>query len=586
MKQCVNPESRQIPGAAGRIFDIRRHGVPSARPVRWMRPQHPAESRGLVLRCLVLLLAAGCALELPPSVLAATTAPEPLARIGSGSLSGAPSPYDHRINTFTGIPFAAPPVGRLRWRPPEPVKPWSGTRQAREPGPPCWQPLVPEASIYSRGHIEPTEDCLYLNLWAPAGAENLPVLVWFHGGGNETGHASSLIFDGTRLAGKGAIVVTANYRLGAFGFFAHPALTAESPEHSSGNYGLLDQLAVLRWVRDNIAAFGGDRDRVVIFGQSAGSIDVCLLMTSKLARGLMSGVIGFSAGCLQVDTPLAQAEAEGVRLSAGFADASLPALRAHPAADFARRAEITGISAPGPIVDGWVIPEPPRQRFRARRHNRVPLIVGDMADEFRGLAENQPPLSGSEYEAAVREGFPTIADDLLAAYAELAERSPTEAFHKISTHSFFTWQSRTWARLVSDQGDPAWVYHFTHPTLVFNLYIPERVDVPPPGAPRGLGAYHSGDLAYHFDNLSLVGLGWEDWDFKLADLLSSYWVNFAASGDPNGAGVPHWPAYQRDRDRVQEFGTNRVWPTTHPQQARLDLFDRAYPAQSDNAGNR
>jgi para-nitrobenzyl esterase len=495
-----------------------------------------------------------------------------------GDVVGQASPYGGTIRAFHGIPFAAPPVGRLRWRAPETHPPWSEPRPANTPGSPCWQPLVPETSIYSRGPIEPSEDCLNLNVWAPPAAdEPRPVMVWFHGGSNTTGHGSSLIFDGTRLAEKGVVVVTANYRMGVFGFLAHPALSAESAHESSGNYALLDQLAVLKWVRDNAAAFGGDPSRVVIFGQSAGALDVCLLMASPLTRGLISGAIAHSAGCMRVTTTLAEAQAQGERILREFGTSGPEDLRRLPAAEIAEKAANAGVPLSSPIVDGWIIPDLPRRIFGEGRQNRIPLIVGDMADEFRGLGEGMPEMTADELEARVREMYPGIAGDLLDLYAPIAERSPREALWKISTHGFFTWQSRTWADLVTRSGDDAWVYHFTQPTAVFSLYIPERPEFPDPNGPRGMGAYHSGDLAYHFNNIGIVGLGWEDWDFRLADLITDYWVNFARTGNPNGPGVPDWPVYRRAADRIQEFGPSRVWTIKNPNRAALDLFDQALP---------
>ena len=498
--------------------------------------------------------------------------------IGTGQLAGVKSPYVKGIAAFYGIPYAAPPVGSLRWQAPQPVAAWSGARAASEPGAPCSQPLVPETSIYSRGPISPSEDCLYLNVWT-ARKHEAPraVMVWFHGGGNTTGHGSSLIFDGSRLAEKGVVVVTANYRMGPFGFLAHPALSAESPHGSSGNYALLDQIAVLKWVQTNITRFGGDPSRVVIFGQSAGSLDVCLLMASPLARGLMSGVIGHSGGCMRVQTTLAEAEAAGEKVAAQFDATDLSSLRAIAASDFAAGAARAAVPRSEPIVDGWVVPDEPRRIFLAGKQNPVPLIVGDLADEFRGLGEAMTEMNQQQYEAAVRKNFPDIAEDLLLSYATVAAISPLEAYRKISTHSTFTWQSRTWADLVARSGGAAYLYQFTHPIAVFSLYIPERPEFPDPDGPRGLGAYHSGDLAYHFNNVGIVGLGWEDWDYRLADLISSYWVNFANTGSPNGASLPTWHRYAREADRVQEFGTAKIWSVHHPQHDLLNVIEKAYP---------
>ena len=539
----------------------------------------------MVVRALVTAVL--LVLAVPTTAVAAAT--EVL--IDSGRLAGDMSPHDGEIAVFKGIPFAAPPVGELRWRPPQNVESWSGVRSAKVPGSPCWQPLVPETSLYSRGPMSVSEDCLYLNVWSGAapGAAEQPVMVWFHGGSNTTGHGSSLIFDGTHLAQKGAVVVTVNYRMGPFGFYAHPELTAESAHHSSGNYALLDQIAALRWVQRNISSFGGDPQRVVIFGQSAGAVDVCLLMASPLARDLVHGVIAHSGGCLRIEQLLettatgSGAHAAGLAIARELsadpqAPASIAELRALAPAEFVEGASRVGVPLARPIVDGWVIPRPPRELFTTGNYNHVPIILGAMADEFRGLAADAPELSQADYRKQVTDTFPEHADAIVAAYRSLSETSTREALSKLSTHSFFAWESRSLASLVSSSGGSAFVYHFSQPTAVFSLYIPERPEFPDPNGPRGLGAYHSGDLAYHFNNVGLVGLNWTPWDYELADTISSYWVNFARTGNPNGGGLPRWPAYSRVDDVVQEFGNEMdgVNSIDHPQHEQLNLFDTAY----------
>jgi para-nitrobenzyl esterase len=507
-------------------------------------------------------------------------APPTTLEISTGRLQGALSPHANTIAVFKGIPYAEPPVGRLRWRPPVKASSWHNIRQAIAPGAPCMQPIVPETSIYSRGPMDVSEDCLYLNVWTPGSSDDeaLPVLVWFHGGSNTTGHGSSLIFDGANLARKGAVVVTVNYRLGALGFMAHPALSAESAHGTSGNYALLDQLEALRWVQKNIAQFGGDPRRVVIFGQSAGALDVCLLMASPLAKGLISGVIAHSGGCLRTETTLEEAEAAGIEAASvmGIDPAATTAtaeLRSIPAQQLLEQQSQFAIRAP--IVDGYVIPEAPQRLFEQGRYNRVPVIAGAMADEFRGLAPELPEMTEKEYADRVATTFGPHAEAIRDAYQPIAAQSTREAFHKISTHSFFTWQSRAWAELMETAGSDAWLYQFSHPTAVFSLYIPERPEFPDPNGPRGLGAYHSGDLAYHFNNIGLVGMNWTPWDAALADMLSSYWVNFAATGNPNGSGLPPWPGYTRASSKVQVFA-DEVSTQVHPLNDKLDLFDEVF----------
>lgn len=510
-------------------------------------------------------------------------------QVAQGILAGSNSPHGEEIAVFRGIAYAKPPLGDLRWRPPLPPLSWQGRREADKSGAPCWQPTTAaETSLYSRGLLAVSEDCLYLNVWsgAQSDTEKRPVMVWFHGGGNTSGHGSALIFDGTNLAKKGAVVVTINYRLGAMGFFAHPALTAESEHTSSGNYALLDQIASLQWVRENIHTFGGDPERVMIFGQSAGAFDVCLLMASPLAQGLLHTAIAQSGGCMNITTPLtttdesADAHSGGMKIAAalditGSGPRAARALRALTPEEFVTAAAATGVALSAPIVDGWIIPQSPRALFAAGKHNRVPLIAGVMADEFRGLGANIPEMTQDVYEAEVRRRFPEMADAVLDEYRTISDSSTQEALRKISTHSFFAWQSRKMATLLDELGDAAYVYHFSHPTSVFRLYLPARPDFPNPGGTRGLGAFHSGDLAYVFNNVGLVGVEWQDWDYALSDLIASYFVNFAASGDPNGPGLPPWDAYQRSKDNVQDFGST-VRNVRNPLHQQLNLFDEVY----------
>ena len=488
------------------------------------------------------------------------------------------------VLVFRGIPYAAPPVGDLRWRPPQPPSAWEGVRAAHESGAPCWQPITPDTSIYSRGEIDRSEDCLYLDLWTVGGAVAAgprPVMVWFHGGSHETGHGSSLTFDGAALARKGAVLVSINYRLGSFGFLAHAGLSAESEHGSSGNYGLLDKIAALEWVQANAAAFGGDPERVLIFGQSAGSMSVCSLVASPLAAGLFHRAIGQSAGCFTPLPTLGQAEERGELLAAelgvgeGSVEDEVAELRTAPAADVLAAAERSGWSAGSKtVVDGWYLPDQPSAIYARGEHNRVPMIVGFMGDESSALFAPGPPLEREELEQQLKENYGEAAEDLLAAYAAEAEQAPGAVPTLITSDTIFGWGSRTWVRHASAAGGDAYLYFFGHAPPVFRLYLPDRPDLGGEGGARRLGAYHSGDLAYVFGNTDLVGIHWEDWDHEIADLLSSYWTNFAKTGDPNGEGLPEWPRYETDgdlalvvRDEVRvEAG---LW------KQKLDALDRA-----------
>ena len=491
------------------------------------------------------------------------------------------------VLVFRGIPYAAPPVGDLRWRPPQPPSAWEGVRGAHQSGAPCWQRISPDTSIYSRGEIERSEDCLYLDLWTAADAATegpRPVMVWFHGGSHEVGHGSSLMFDGAALTRKGVVLVSINYRLGSFGFLAHAGLSAESEHGSSGNYGLLDKIAALEWVQANAEAFGGDPDRVLIFGQSAGSMSVCSLVASPLAAGLFHRAVGQSAGCFTPLETLEQAEERGELLAAELGvgedsgEDAVAELRAASAEDVLAAAGSSGWSAGSKtIVDGWYLPDQPAAIYARGEHNRVPMMVGFMGDESSALFAPGPPLERAELEQQLEENYGEAAEGLLAAYAAEAEQAPGAVPTLITSDTIFGWGSRTWVRHASAAGGDAYLYFISHAPPVFRLYLPDRPDLGGEGGPRRFGAYHSGDLAYVFGNTDLVGINWEDWDHEIADLLSSYWTNFAKTGDPNGEGLPAWPRYEADSDLALVVGDEVVVQAGLRKQ-KLDALDSALGA--------
>ena len=496
----------------------------------------------------------------------------------SGVFAGSDSEYQESVTVFKGIAYAAPPIRDLRWKPPAPPIPFAGVRQADRIGPACWQVQNSDSTLYARGNLERSEDCLYLNVFTGAtdSEDSLPVMVWFHGGGNTAGHGGPLIFDGANLAARGAVIVTANYRLGALGFLAHPGLTAESKQNSSGNYGLLDQLAVLEWVRSNIAGFGGDPGRVTIFGQSAGGTDVCLLMSSPLTEGLIHGVIGQSPGCIKLDTELEQGHAMGeafasrlgVEEDGSEAIAKLRSLNAE-----------TVIGTPGvggsTIIDGWVIPERPYDLLANGQQNRIPIMVGGLAQEYHGLAHTAPEIDEQELNQFLTANFGNAADEVKANYISSIASSPLDARKNISTDNGFLLASRMWARLVTERGDNAYVYYFSRPAPVFRLYMHERPDLYNDGGQRRFGAYHSGELAYVFDNLELVGIGWDNEDRELSETVADYWVSFARNGNPNADGLPNWPAYDPAADFVQILDTG-VYSAVHPRNDQLDDLERLF----------
>ena len=542
------------------------------------------------MRTMRKVVVLGLAAVFVAAAVGAAAQPEsgPVVQTPSGELAGEWADAEAGVSVFRGVAFAQPPVGDLRWRPPVAVDAWNGTRAATEFGPACWQARNADNSPYARGELPRSEDCLTLNLWTAARVgERRPVMVWFHGGGHSSGTGSATIFDGTAMAKKGAVMVTANYRLGPLGFLAHPALTAESADQASGNYGILDHVATLEWVRDNIAAFGGDPGNVTIFGQSAGSWSVCVLQASPLAAGLFHKAIGHSGGCFGAprahlaktggaatavsghDAGLAIAAELGVEGEGADAAAALRA--AEP------EAVLTAGRGTGVVVDGWVLPDLPGAIFAAGDQNDVPVIVGSMSDEgitlFAGMAD--PPRDA--FVAGLTEQYGDRTDALLDAYAREVAASTRTAGQAIQADRSFTWQMRAWARANASAND-VYLYFFSHAPPVFRLYLPDRPALDFPGGRRGGGAYHSGDLAYAFDNVGLVGVGWNARDHELSDQMSQYWVNFAKTGDPNGEGLPLWPKYDREGEPAIEFATFGTAAASKIRETKLDLFDASYRA--------
>ena len=500
----------------------------------------------------------------------------PVVETSLGTLEGERVAGDQGVLVFRGVPYAEPPVGDSRWRAPAARASWEGTRSAATFGPACWQGLTPASSVYTRGDLDRSEDCLYLNVWTAAEqvTEARPVMVWFHGGGHTGGWGSAQVFDGTSLADKGVVLVTINYRLGPFGFLAHPALAAESPHGSSGNYGLLDKVAALEWVRDNIAVFGGDPGNVTIFGQSAGSWSVCYLMASPLAAGLFHKAIGHSGGCFRggrPDLPAAQEAGLAAAAELGVEGDGAEALTALRALD-AEAVLDSGLGS-GAIVDGWFMPQPARAIFEAGEHNDVPVIVGALANEGTTLYAGMPERTEAELVSMLREQYGDHAETLLAAYEPEVGKSTKWGAQAIQADRSFVWEMRTWARAVETAGTDAYLYFFSQAPPVFRIYVPERAAIDMPDGPDGYGAYHSGDLAYAFGNTGLVGIDWTEWDHEISRAMTQYWVNFARTGDPNGDGLATWPRYEAAADEWLEFGSD-IKTTREVRKEKLDLFDR------------
>ena len=465
-----------------------------------------------------------------------------------GALRGAWTDEARQIRAFRGIPYALPPTGERRWAPPEQVSPWQNTRPAERFRAACPQHEARDAFVWSRGDFEADEDCLYLNVWSPAGGDQpKPVMVWFHGGAHTTGYAHADIFEGTELAAHDVVLVTVNYRLGALGFLAHPALGA-----NSGNYGLMDKVAALEWVQRNIAAFGGDAGNVTIFGQSAGSQSVCALMTAPSARGLFSKAIGQSAACV---LPSGEGDPAGLERGAALASAALgsrpvtaEALRALPvrrvleaelASNWAARSRIT--------VDGAFLREHPSVTFAEGRQAPVPLLVGSLANEGEQLIPLMEGLTLEQLTARLNRMFGAQGQQVLHAYADQLERSPAHLLREVLADQFFALAMQTWAHLQTRIGQPSYLYFMSHVPPAFKLYDPADPHLNLPGGPRSGGAYHSGDLAFVFGNTRTIGTDMNAADHALSASMTKYWTQFARTGNPNSEGAPAWTPYDAER---------------------------------------
>jgi para-nitrobenzyl esterase len=500
-------------------------------------------------------------------------------KIDSGMITGLTVGANNDVRAYKGIPFAAPPVGPLRWRAPQPVKAWAGERACTEFGASCPQPNLLER-IYGQKLGPTSEDCLYLNVWTAAKkpTDKLPVMVWIHGGGYTMGSGATLAYDGAAFARQGVVLVTINYRLGPFGWLAHPQLSKESPRNSSGNYGLLDQIAALEWVKRNIAAFGGDAGRVTIFGESAGAGSVCYLMASPLARGLFHRVIAESGSAFGANRHLREAwygqesaEKLGERVAREMggdpAADPIAALRAKSAEEILNGSNVATSSFFGsdgnrfaPIVDGWVIPDDPGAIFATGKQANVPLMVGTNADEGSIFVLALPLTSVEAYRALARRVYGAHTDEVLALYPAADAGEIRSALSRNITDSFFVAGARYFAETVSKVNNQTFVYHFTHVSS-----DPRR---------RMLGAFHASEIPYVFMTQDIVNTAtYDDKEHGLARVMSAYWAQFAATGDPNGAGRPVWPKYDAAADQYMEFG-DAIAVKANLRKTAVDLFER------------
>ncbi len=480
-----------------------------------------------------------------------------LVRVDSGLIQGAGADPSG-IRAFKGIPFAAPPVGPLRWKEPQPVVPWEGVRPATGFGPrPMQKQIYSDMVFRDKG---PSEDCLYLNVWTPAraAAERLPVMVWIYGGGLEAGAASEPRQDGGMLARKGVVVVSLNYRLGIFGFFSHPELSAESG-HGSGNYGILDQVEALRWVRRNIASFGGDPSNVTIFGESAGSYSVSLLMASPLSRGLFHKAIcqsGSMVGTLRVPTERntrvfdqKTAEGQGVGFAKSLGLTSIAGLRAVPAEELLKASHSRHYKEDGrdpPIaVDGYLLLKDPRSVFAEGSQAHVPFLSGWTADENRVytvFGSNRP--TAKSFAASVRARYPAYAEELLKLYPASSDQEAVRSAGDLACDGFIVASTRNAiGKHLKTGNSPVYVYQFDRavtiaPGTVINGAVATSADT---------GARHASEIPYVFGTLeSDASVPWQPEDRRLSDMIQQYWTNFAKTGSPGGSDLPEWPRYREE----------------------------------------
>jgi para-nitrobenzyl esterase len=472
------------------------------------------------------------------------------ARTESGIVQGVPG-NNPEITVYKGVPYATPPVGDLRWRAPKAPAKWDGVRKADQFSATCMQTNYAENSPYRHADEPVSEDCLYLNIWtgAKSAKERRPVMVWIHGGALTRGSGSLPTYDGEALAKKGVVLVTINYRLGIFGFFATPELTKESDRNSSGEYGILDQIQALQWVHDNIEQFGGDPKRVTIFGESAGSWSINTLVATPLAKGLFQRAIGESGAFFATLPKLADAEKAGEAIMKRQNASSIADLRTKPAADLLK----VNDELARPNVDGWMLPDQVYAIFAAGKQNDVPTLIGSNADE--GTAFTPANVKADGFKNLAKTRFGDMADAYLKLYPASSDEDARASQAASMRDQTFGWEMRTWARMQTKTGKgKVYIYYFSR--------------VPPGPFGQKFGAYHASEISYAFNNVQSQ----QDIDKKLADTMSSYWVNFAASGDPNGKTLPKWPQYNLKTDLAMALG-DRIQPTEVPNKAALDFLD-------------
>ncbi|MCF8335554.1 MAG: carboxylesterase family protein [Bacteroidales bacterium] len=484
------------------------------------------------------------------------------------------------IAVYKGIPFAEPPVGELRWRAPQPVSPWDTVLKADEFAPACPQPQMnaPEGQ-----KMETSEDCLYLNVWTPVKSpeEKLPVMVWIYGGGFAMGSTAMPTYSGEKLAGMGVVVVSVAYRVGSLGFMAHPELTAESEHNTSGNYGLLDQIAGLKWVRDNIEAFGGDPDNVTIFGESAGGISVSMLAASPLTGGLFDRAISQSGGsfepvslrertdCIQL---LEGAEKKGVEFAERMGANSLAELREVPPEKLIKDS-LARMGGFWPKVDGYVLVGDQYKLYKKGKYNDVPVLIGTNSDEGSMFVQPKEP---EQYKEDIRSRFGPFADQVLELYPADNKKEAYYSAADIFRETAFAWPTWTWARLQTKTGK----------SDVFPYYSNQQQPAPSfsPYKPRGAG--HGAEISYVFRHLDQNnGSEYTEADRELSEMMATYWTNFAKYGDPNGKELPQWPVFKEGEPTVMYLNSDhKTGPV--PNLEKLKLMEKYFQWKREKVENQ
>lgn len=470
-------------------------------------------------------------------------AQSPMINTASGKVSGV---EENGVQIFKGIPFAAPPVGDLRWKAPQPVTAWDGVKKCIAFGASPVQPPPIPFMCWSEEYLIPkepiSEDCLYLNVWAPKKSNSKKaVLVYIYGGGFRSGGAGCAIYDGTAMAKKDIVFVTINYRVGVFGFLAHPDLSKESAHNTSGNYALLDMVAALKWVKNNIASFGGDPNRITIAGQSAGAFAVNFLAASPLTKGLIKGAIAESGGsilpsAIRPAMHLPQAEAIGVDFAKSLGCNTINELRKKSADEILN----ANPGAIGPFEDGYIVPISMLQTYLNGQQNDIPTLLGwNLDDKMIGK-----PVPAKQYEEDIKKQFGANAEKILLQYPATNDEIAANSQGDLSRDQTFGVQGYTWASLQSEHGKaPIYVYSFNR-------------KLPPSSPANDFGAFHTGEVPYAYNNLHTVNnRPFTKADFELADQMSSYWSNFAKTGNPNGAALLNWPAYTKETKQIIQLDT-------------------------------